>query len=217
MSMLDYPALPSFVIFTGGCNFKCSFCHNSQIVLKKSELISEEKIFTLLEERIKFIDAVVVTGGEPTIYGDKLIKFIEKIKAMDFLVKLDTNGTNPEVIKKLINQNLIDYIAMDIKGSFERYSEISKSEVNIEKIKESIKIIENSKIDFEFRTTVYKEGQTINELKEIKNSLNPRSLYILQPYKHSDEQLEQIEYTPYSEKELKEFAEKNKVEVRVWL
>jgi len=214
-STLDYPGKPAFVIFTGGCNFRCPFCHNRQIVLKESELIKEEDVFKMLKERRKLLDAVVITGGEPTIYGNKLIDLIEKIKAMGFLVKLDTNGTNPVLVQKLINKNLIDYIAMDLKGSFEKYSGIVGANVDLQLIKDSIALIEDSGIDYLFRTTVYKEAHSKDDILEISNYVKDKSKYFIQPYICGSEQLVDVEYTSYSEDELKNLANELKIEVNI--
>lgn len=140
-SLIDYPGEISFVIFLGGCNFQCPFCHNSDIVNRQSEIYEMEIILAMLEERKKFIKAVTITGGEPTIHGIKLIKLIEEIKAIGYEVKLDTNGMNPDLLKKLINLGLLDFIAMDIKNTFDRYEETVGVTISVSKIKESIKII----------------------------------------------------------------------------
>jgi len=156
-SLLDYPDKISAIIFTQGCNFRCSYCHNNQLLDKEpsASTINPQEIWDFLNKRWKQIDAVVITGGEPTIQPD-LIEFMQKIKNSGFLIKLDTNGSNPEVIEEVIKLKLADYIAMDIKAPLEKYQDITNSAVDTEKIQESINIIKNSDIEYEFRTTILK-------------------------------------------------------------
>jgi len=143
-SLIDYPHKISAIIFTIGCNFKCPFCHNPELVNPKlyPEKIAEEEVFNFLKNRKEKLDAVVITGGEPTLHKE-LYQFISKIKSMDFLVKLDTNGTYPNILNRLIKDNLLNYIAMDIKGSLDRYEDVVATKVNLENIKDSINIILN--------------------------------------------------------------------------
>jgi pyruvate formate lyase activating enzyme len=215
LSLIDYPGKVSFVIFLGGCNFNCPFCHNKSIVKKTTEIYDEDTVLEMLKARKKLINAVVITGGEPTIYGDKLISLIQKIKELGYLVKLDTNGYNPSLLKKILSQNLLDYIAMDIKGTFSKYESIVRIPIDINKIKESINIIENSNVDYEFRTTVYKEAHTEDDIRKIMTYVKDTSKLIFQPYRYSKEQIEDIKYTPYSEEELIEIKNKYDVLVRV--
>ncbi|MFA5602460.1 MAG: anaerobic ribonucleoside-triphosphate reductase activating protein [Bacilli bacterium] len=215
LSLIDYPGKVSFVIFLGGCNFNCPFCHNKSIVEKNAEEYDEDTVLEMLKARKKLIDGVVITGGEPTIYRDKLISLIQKIKKLGYLVKLDTNGYNPSLLKKLLKEELLDYIAMDIKGTFSEYESIVRIPVNIGKIKESINLIENSNIEYEFRTTVYKEAHSEDDIKEIMSYVKDTSKLILQSYRYSKEQIEDIEYTSYSEEELIEIKNKYDLLVRV--
>ncbi|MDD3245241.1 MAG: anaerobic ribonucleoside-triphosphate reductase activating protein [Candidatus ainarchaeum sp.] len=158
-STIDYPDKISCAIFLKGCNFFCGFCYNKQLVCK--ELLEStpdlplKDIQDFLDKRVGLIDAVVISGGEPTIYGDSLISFIKDIRSKGYLIKLDTNGSNPEILEKLISQKLIDYVAMDLKDSFENYSKYTL--IPIENIKKSVNIIKNSKIDHEFRVTTHPE------------------------------------------------------------
>ena len=122
LSLIDYPSFPCFVIFLGGCNFRCPFCHNESIVNKKENIYETEEVIKEIQKRTSFINAVVITGGEPTIYGSKLIELMEKIQKLHLKIKLDTNGTNPILLKKIIDLKLVDYIAMDIKNTWEKYS-----------------------------------------------------------------------------------------------
>jgi len=158
-STIDYPDKISCAIFLKGCNFFCGFCYNKQLVCK--ELLEStpdlplKDIQDFLDKRVGLIDAVVISGGEPTIYGDSLISFIKDIRSKGYLIKLDTNGSNPEILEKIMFQNLVDYVAMDLKDSFENYNKYTL--IPIENIKKSVNIIKNSKIDHEFRVTTHPE------------------------------------------------------------
>lgn len=203
----DYPKEISYVIFLGGCNFRCPYCHNSSIVNMTSEKISLEYVLNDINNRKKLIDSVVITGGEPTIYGESLIEFIKKIKELGFKIKLDTNGTNPDIIKRILNLKLINYIAMDIKNIFEKYNETSGVIVNINNIKESIELIENSKLDYEFRVTVSKTFHNEEDIRIIgKYVKNPKKLYV-QNYQFNKEQLAKKDFISFSEQELKDISE----------
>jgi len=203
-SLIDYPHKISAIIFTIGCNFRCPFCHNPELVNPElyPEKIPENNVFEFLESRREKLDAVVITGGEPTLHKD-LHQFISKLKSMGFLIKLDTNGTNPRILNKLINDNLLDYLAIDIKGSLGKYEEIVGTKVNLEKINESIKIILNlnkcnktkdalnkeidyksidTKINYEFRTTVLPKFHNEDEIHKIGKLVNGAKLFILQKF-----------------------------------
>lgn len=170
LSLVDYEGKLACTLFTAGCNFKCSFCHNSGLVINPefNNEIEDEVILDYLSKRKKQIDAVVITGGEPTLMPNLELK-IKKIKELGFLVKLDTNGTNPDIVKKLVNKNLIDYIAMDIKIGPTKYPLITGIDtVNIQTIKESINFIMNSGINYEFRTTLVNEFHELEDIKEME-------------------------------------------------
>lgn len=152
-SLIDYPGKLSAVIFTQGCNFRCFYCHNkSTWNMKKKGETKLSDVFDYLCKRRKMLDAVVITGGEPTLQKN-LLGFMQAIKDLGYLIKLDTNGTEPDVILKAVQAGLIDYLAMDIKGPEKKYSEITGVKVNFKMIEESIKIIKNSGVSYEFRTT----------------------------------------------------------------
>ncbi|MBD3313370.1 anaerobic ribonucleoside-triphosphate reductase activating protein [Candidatus Woesearchaeota archaeon] len=156
-SVVDYPGKVSCVIFTAGCNFRCPFCHNAGLIEKKGydkiNTIEENEFFDLLDRRKKWIDGVVITGGEPTIHKD-LPQLAGKIKNKGFLLKIDTNGTDPDMLKHLVNEGLVDFIAMDVKADTDNYSRASGVKADMDSIKESIMIIRDSGIDHEFRTTM---------------------------------------------------------------
>ena len=153
-SLVDWDGKVSAVLFLGRCNFKCGFCSNKELVLQHEKIksIQFENIKDSLEKSREFIDGIVITGGEPTIYPDIGI-LCEEIKNLGFKVKLDTNGSNPDILKELLQKNLVDFVAMDIKTSFENYKEITGSKIALGKIKESILIVSKFP-DYEFRTTI---------------------------------------------------------------
>ena len=187
LSLVDYDHHMSAVLFTNGCNFNCPFCHNSNLVVNTSinRPIPFEEILSFLKKRIGLLDAVVVTGGEPTLMPD-LIDKITAIKELGYKVKLDSNGTRPEIIKKLVDLNLLDYIAMDIKSSFDTYPDITDSFVNIDKIKESIHYIETCGVDYEFRTTLIKEYHTEEDILKMAEALKDAKRMRLQLFIDSE-------------------------------
>ena len=208
-SFLDWDGKLSSVIFLPGCNFRCPYCQNYPIILAPEELpdIPFEGVEKFLNEHKGWIDGVVISGGEPTIYAE-LTELIQKIKRLGFLVKLDTNGSNPEMLKELIGQKLIDYVAMDINAPLDkRYSPASGVEVVLDKIKESIQILMNSDIGYEFRTTVVPTFLGEEEIVEIARSIAGAKKYVLQqfnPRQTLDPRLEIIE--PYSKKEMEKMV-----------
>lgn len=203
LSLLNYPDMVSATIFTNGCNFLCPYCQNSALVLdaKDNELIPEEEVLDYLKERWKLLDGVCITGGEPTIQKD-LKEFIEKVKSLGLKVKLDTNGSHPEVIKELLDNNLIDYIAMDIKTVFSKYNQIANRKVDTDALRSSIDLIKNSNIDYEFRTTVVKAFVSYEDLIFILDYLNCKKYYL---QKFEDRQSNIVYHLEaYSDEELKE-------------
>jgi pyruvate formate lyase activating enzyme len=182
-SLIDYPGKICAIIFTQGCNFKCPYCHNPELVNPKlfMPIIPEEKVLSFLKKRKGKLDAVEITGGEPTLQPD-LIDFIGKIKKLKFLVKLDSNGSNPEILKKIIQLKIVDYLAMDVKAPLEGYQEITDSNIDPNKIKQSINLIMNSGLDYEFRTTVVKPLLTKKDIEKIGKLIQGAKLYILQKF-----------------------------------
>ncbi len=230
LTLIDYPGHLAATIFLTGCNFRCPWCYSAELVLPekiKKQLhpvrknfsngagISEKELLKFLKERKKLIDGVVLCGGEPVI-SKGLTPFIKKIKKMGFFVKLDTNGSNPEILKKLIDKKLVDYIAMDIKAPFGAKSQISKFKsqsyekatgvkINLEKIKKSVEIIKNSGIDYEFRTTVVPGIHIKEDILQIAREISPAKRYYLQnfrPEKTIDPKFEKIK--PYPQEYLLE-------------
>ncbi len=189
MTLTDYPGFVAAIVFTQGCNFKCPFCHNSDLIYFKNGAIDENEILDYLSKRKKMLDGVVITGGEPTMQKD-VVSFLNKVKELGLKVKLDTNGAKPEVIKKIIELNLIDYIAMDIKSSKNNYSVVSGVSVDLDKISESVKLIKESGLDFEFRTTVVRNYHTLNDLLSICEFVGKDSKYFLQNFESSSRVLD---------------------------
>ncbi|MFH1774508.1 MAG: anaerobic ribonucleoside-triphosphate reductase activating protein [Methanobacteriota archaeon] len=183
-TLIDYPGKVACTVFLAKCNFRCPYCQNPDLVVGYGELptISEEEIFGHLKSRKKWLDGVCVSGGEPTLNSD-LPEFLRKIKSMGFLIKLDTNGTNPEMLKKLLDEKLIDYAAMDIKAPLERYEEVVRVRVDLEKIKQSVEIIRNSGVDYEFRTTVVPGLLNSGDIEKICSWLRGSKRYYLQQFR----------------------------------
>ena len=213
MTLIDYPGKVACTVFTVGCNFRCPFCYNSELVFpeKNTPTTSEEEFFNFLNKRKGLLDGVCVTGGEPTIHQD-LLEFIQKIKDLKFLVKLDTNGTNPETLKQLLNKNLLDYIAMDIKSSVNGYKKAVGTEVDMENIKKSIKLIMNSGIEYEFRTTVVPGIHSKEDILEIAKEIKGAKKYYLQQFrpdaKMIDQKLRKVD--PYQDIFFKKIVEEIK-------
>jgi len=201
-SLIDYPGKISAVIFTQGCNFRCAYCHNPELFETKSKSINEKEVLDFLESRKKQLEAVVITGGEPTLQLD-LINFLEKVNKLGFLIKLDTNGTKPQIIKKALELNLVDYVAMDIKGPIDKYEEIAGVKVNTIDIVKSIKLIMKKAPDYEFRTTITREQLKKEDIKEIGRLINGAKKYRLQRYVCRAENKKMTDvFTAYSEKEM---------------
>lgn len=179
LTLLDYPKHAACIIFTRGCNFRCVFCQNSPLIEnnKQKGLIDEEEVLNYLMKRKNVLDGIVISGGEPTLQKD-LVPFIKKVKKISLKVKLDTNGTNPTIIKELLDNNLVDYIAMDIKDNLSSYEKIINCNTNISLIKQSIKLIKESKIDHEFRTTIIKEYHNIENIKSLLKDFKNENYYL---------------------------------------
>ncbi len=198
-SMLDYQDKLCAIVFTRGCNFRCPYCHNPELVhgCRLVDPFKKEDVLARLAKRKGKLDAVVITGGEPTLHPE-LPGFIREIKAMGFLVKLDTNGTNPGMIFKLLEHRLVDYIAMDIKAPFNKYDLLTGAKADIEKIAMSIDLIRNSDIDYEFRTTVVDTLLDSNDVKEIIVMLKGVKRYIIQNF-NPTETLDDTIMKPFDE------------------
>ncbi len=205
LSLLDFPGgKVCSVLFTSGCNMRCPFCHNFELVQDKSITIDYDEVVGYLVKRKNMIDGITISGGEPTIYKD-LPDFIKYIKdRTDLEIKLDTNGTNPNMIKKLIQEKYVDYIAMDIKNDFSNYSKITGIEnFDVSAVKESIKIIEKDMKEYEFRTTIMKSYHNIQNIEKIVSSIDKNSNYYMQQYVMS-ENVPDKNIIGYTDDELKE-------------
>lgn len=206
VTLLNYPGLVACTIFTKGCNLKCPFCHNSSLISGNDDTyIDEDEIFKYLNKRKNIIEGVCISGGEPLLQKD-IKEFIRKIKLLGLKVKLDTNGTNPDLILSLINDNLLDYIAMDIKNIKSKYELTSGAKVKIDNILKSINIIENSGIDYEFRTTIIKEFHTLSDIDYISKKLDKKSKYYIQNFVKSDAVLDKNLHS-FTSDELKEMKQ----------
>ena len=187
LSLVDYPGKVCCVIFTQGCNLKCPFCHNSGLI--KNTNNSEFNILDLydfFEKRVGLIDGVCISGGEPTLQKD-IKQFILSIKKYGYLIKLDTNGTNPDILRYLIESNIVDYVAMDVKNSFDKYSmTCGQPNVYLPNIKKSINYLKSCNIDYEFRTTVLKDYHTEQDMVRLAKELKGCKNYYIQKFVKSD-------------------------------
>lgn len=206
LTLLDFPGTVSCTIFTIGCNFKCPFCHNALLALKEREEellgMTEEEVFEFLEGRKGRLDGVCITGGEPLLQPD-IREFIIKIRALGYKVKLDTNGSNPMVLEALIDEGLIDYVAMDIKNSIARYKETigvagEAGDKLLDNVKRSVEILKKGKIDYEFRTTVVDELHEVDDIAEVGKWLSGTPNYFIQDFNDTgdliDSNMHQMQY-----------------------
>lgn len=217
LTLLDYPDHLAAIIFTSGCNFRCHFCYNPMLVLpqkgkdvkNKEDLssITSEDLFLFLKERFGRLEGVVITGGEPTLHPD-LPDFIQKIKKIGYLVKLDTNGTNPEMLKKLIKAKLVDYLAMDIKSDENNYEKVVGVKINFQNLEKSAKIIMASGLPYEFRTTLVPGLVDKETFSAMGSFIKGAKKWYLQNFK-SDTDLVDANFKnqkSFSQKEMKEFV-----------
>ena len=204
LTLLDFPDKVACIIFTQGCNFNCGYCQNSGLIAHENAfLIDEQEVLEYLDKRKKVIDGIVISGGEPTVQKD-LISFIKRVKEKGVLIKLDTNGSNPKVLKEIIDNKLVDYIAMDIKHSFDLYDKITFVKTKIDALKESIKLISNSGIDHEFRTTLMKGIHDIDTILKICSYVDGNKMFL--------QNFEQSEYV--KDKTLESFTKKELIEIQ---
>lgn len=180
-TMIDYPGKVACILYTIGCNMRCPYCHNPELVDETAKEIPLPEVWSFLKERRGLLDGVVITGGEPTLHED-LPNFISKIKNLGYLVKLDTNGTRPAVIKKLMNEKFIDYIAMDIKAPVEMYSFTVSRAIHTDALRQSIALIISSPIEHEFRTTVVKSLLSPADLEQIGKEICGAKKYYFQKF-----------------------------------
>ena len=210
-TLIDFPGRIAATIFLCGCNFRCPWCYSSELVLpekiKNQPKITEKEFFGFLKSRKGLLEGVVICGGEPTINKD-LPDFIKKIKNLGFSVKIDTNGSSPQMLKNLIDKKLIDYVAMDIKGPKEKYSQFIGTKLNIRKIQKSIDVLKQGKVDYEFRSTILPLVHKKEDIIEMAKWISGAKRYYLQnfrPEKTLNPNFEKIK--PYSQEFLLEIQE----------
>ena len=210
VSLIDYPGKICAIVFTLGCNFRCPYCHNPELVDPHiyRECQSEEDFFSFLDKRKGILDAVSITGGEPTIQQN-LIPFIKRIRKLGYDVKIDTNGSNPEVMNNIIKDKLVDYIAMDVKGPLWKYKELTQSQIDKDNIWQSIEMISDSGIPYEFRTTLLKSQLSEEDILETGKLIKNTNLYVLQQFVAS-KTLDQryMQEATYNREELEVLKEK---------
>jgi len=207
-SLLDFPWKISCIVFTAGCNLRCPFCHNPELVFVEDtkNIISEKDFFNFLESRKWFLDWVSICWWEPTVQKD-LLKFCEKIKKKWFLVKIDTNWSYPDVIKRLLDKRLVDYIAMDIKNPIEKLNDIVWVKIKIDNFIKSKDLLLKSKIDYEFRTTLIAWIHTTKDIKKMAKFISWAKNYFLQNYKPWNTLKKDFKWKSFSRLELEEFKE----------
>ncbi len=218
LTLLDFPGKIACTVFTAGCNLRCPFCHNALLVTEiDNSFIPEDEFFAYLSTRVGKLDGVAITGGEPLMQKD-IASFIEKIKALGFLVKLDTNGTFPDKLEAILKSGNVDYVAMDIKNSPAKYGKtVAVEDLDVGLIRRSINIIKESGVDYEFRTTVTHEDFTAEDFEEIGKLISGAKRYFLQAFKDSGNLIAQGN-TPESKETMEAYrktAEKYVGEVRL--
>lgn len=187
VTLLDFPGHVACTIFLGGCNFNCPYCHNSSLIRSNlaDEVLTIEELYEYLNRRKGLLDGVAITGGEPLLHNE-IVDLIKSIKDLGYKIKLDTNGSFPEKLKHLLDEKLVDYVAMDIKNTLEKYPLTIGCNTDISKVKESIKILMNSDIEYEFRTTVVKDYHEIADFHKIGEMIKNAKRYFIQSYKYQD-------------------------------
>lgn len=208
LTLLDYPGRLACTIFLGNCNFRCPFCHNAGLVLEPENepVIPIEEILGTLKKRKGILDGVCITGGEPTVHK-KLPEFIQQIKKMDYSVKLDTNGTNPQMVQDMVKAGLVDYVAMDIKNAPDKYGETAGiARVDLEAVNETVEFLKSGKVYYEFRTTVTRELHKKEDFLKIRKWLSGSRRYFLQAYKESEQVIHPV-YSSYSREQLENFRQ----------
>ena len=210
-SLLDYPDMISSIVWTIGCNLNCPFCYNTELVRNTAQSIDEKQIITHLEKRKGIIEALVISGGEPFLQNDLDI-FCKKVKKINILIKIDTNGTFPDELKKLIEKKLIDYIAVDIKAPKNKYEKLTGRKIDIKDIQKTIDILQKSSIDYEFKTTIIPKLLTKKDILEIGKWLKGSKKYYLQQFKNEMPVLsDELQYAkPYDKKYILEIIEEIK-------
>ena len=213
LTLLDYPGLVACTVFTVGCNMRCPFCQNASLVnrIEEENLLSEEEFFSFLKKRQGILDGVCITGGEPTLQPD-LNDFIARIKSMGYKVKLDTNGSFPDKVKEILDSGNVDFVAMDLKNTLDRYPEtVGVPGFDTSKISESIDIIRNSGVEYEFRTTVVSPLHRPEDFGELAKMVEGSPRYFLQNFVDSGDLVAGEGMTALAEEELNEALANAKV------
>lgn len=206
LTLLDYPGRLACTVFLGHCNFRCPFCHNAGLVLspEREPVIPVEEVLATLKKRKGILDGVCITGGEPTM-SVSLPEFIRQVKELGYPVKLDTNGFHPEMLKRMAEEGLIDYVAMDIKNSPEKYSVTAGiGQIDMDAIRESVEFLKSGEVDYEFRTTIVKELHKKEDIQKIGKWLSGSRRYFLQAYKESEQVIRPV-YSSYSREQLENY------------
>jgi pyruvate formate lyase activating enzyme len=210
-SLLDYPDSISAIVWTTGCNFRCPFCYNKDLVLGKVKNIAEEEVISFLSKRKGLLEGLVISGGEPLIQKD-IVKFCEKVKKIGYLIKIDTNGMYPKIIQDLIDKKIVDYIAMDVKAPKEKYNGLTGVKTDINNLEKSIRIIKKSAPDYEFKTTFVPVLLNKEDIIEIAKWLEGAKRFFLQQFKPNtpliSDKLEIVK--PYSKEEILSILKKIK-------
>lgn len=191
LTLLDYPGKTACTVFTDGCNLRCPFCHNARLVLPEKRdgtSLPDAEIPAFLKKRAGLLDGICVTGGEPLLHARELREFLPAVRELGYAVKLDTNGTKPDVLAEFMRDGLVDYVAMDVKNAFPYYAEtVGIADFDITPVKESIALLMRGDVDYEFRTTVVREFHTVDRIHELSQSIAGAKRYFLQGFKDSGE------------------------------
>ena len=209
LTLLDYPGKVACTLFTAGCNFRCPFCHNAGLVLPdrlEEASITEDEVMSFLKKRAGMLDGVAITGGEPLLHTD-MPEFLEKIKNLGYKIKLDTNGSNPKLLKEIVNAGLVDRVAMDIKNAPTEYNKTAGCSVDMEKIEESKDFLLTGTCDYEFRTTVVKGIHTKESLIAAAKWISGAKESYLQQFKDSGNLINPEELTAFDENEMHGLAD----------
>lgn len=195
-SFVDYPGKIAMLVFTPGCNMNCWYCHNAHLIREKNTtvLYSPAMLLADLERKKNFLDAVVISGGEPTLHKGIEV-FARQVKSLGYLVKLDTNGTNPQKVKDMLDEGLLDYIAMDIKAPLDKYQSVCRRPVSLSAIEASIDLLMHATIDCEFRTT-FSPDLTCEDVLQIADLLQGAQRYTLQQYRPTPQTMDRPAHTP---------------------
>ncbi len=183
-SVIEYPGRISNIVFVGGCNFRCPFCYNVDLVLRPDDLadIDVARMLRDMQERRGFVDGLVVTGGEPTLQPD-LLEFLSSVKRLGLAIKLDTNGSRPDVLQQCLEQHLVDYVAMDVKTGLSHYAQAAGQHVDVQSVSKSIALLLNSSIEYEFRTTIQAQLVGLDDMQEILEAISGARCYCLQAFR----------------------------------